>query len=674
MTLRDDTRTRERDGAGQGRPAAPPRGVAPRGGGTTTAPAGAITPRAVALALALVPANAWWLIEMEHVRYADNATTSALFFNAVTLVLVLLLMNLLLGRLRPHWRLAPAEVAVVYIVVSVATGLAGHDQLQILFATITFLPSRAEPGSGWESRLLAYVPDHLILPRGPALDALFRGNSTLYRWDHILAWLVPVAAWSLFALLIVWVMLCMTAILRRQWDAERLTYPIAEVPVQVILNAGELFRRPLLWAGMSIGAFGQIFNLCHNLWPWLPEVPIGVQYFQHPSPPWNAAGSIPVSIFPFAVGLSFLLPLQIGFSCWFFFLLSRLEMVGAAMQGHTDALGFPYIRQQGVGAALGFAAIILWQARGHLRHVFRAAIGTVKARDEGEPMSYRLAVFGLLAGFAGLVLFAVGAGMQVTTAVYYFAILLIFVLVVARLRAEVGLPTIEFFRVGADDILNRVGGTASLTRGDLAGMSLFFWLTRTHRQFPIQTQVDDLRLARRAGLPLSGISSLIMVASALGIFCAFWAMLHSTYQVGLESAKFRGPALWAFGPEPWRRMDQLVQSPTPPDLGSRLAYLSGAGIILFLGFMRTQFLAWPFHPAGYLISGCFGLFRLWVPLFVAWLLKAIILRYGGLNGYRVALPFFIGLVLGEFAAGFLRTMLDLALGLHLPPGSGIGGL
>jgi hypothetical protein len=462
--------------------------------------------------------------------------------------------------------------------------------------------------------------------------------------------------------------------MRRQWDAERLTYPIAEVPVQVILNSHELFRRPLLWAGAGVGAFGQLFNLCHSLWPWLPEVPIGVQYHQFPDYPWRAAGSIPVSIFPFAVGLSFLLPLQIGFSCWFFFLVSRLEMVGAAMAGYTDTQGFPYIRQQGVGAALGFACIILWQARGHLRHVVRAAVGTVKPRDEGEPMSYRLALFGFLAGCGGLVLFGVGAGMRPLTALYYFALLLLFVLVVARLRAEVGLPTIEFFRVGADDILNRVGGTSALSRGDLAGMSLFFWLTRTHRQFPMQSQVDGVRLARRAGMPLSGMSALILAASAVGIVCAFWAMLHSTYQVGFESAHFRGPVLWAFGPEPWNRMDQLVQNPTPPDTGSVRAYFFGGAMVFFLGFMRTHFLAWPFHPAGYLVSGCFGLFRLWVPILVAWLLKAIILRYGGLMGYRTALPFFIGMVLGEFSAGFLRTVLDLALGLHLPPGSGIGGL
>src|SRR5213593_945234 len=86
----------------------------------TPAPRAHFTLRAVVLALLLIPLNAWWLIQTEYVVYADNATTSALFFNAVSLVLILLLVNAALGRLQPRWRFAPAELVVLYIVVSVA--------------------------------------------------------------------------------------------------------------------------------------------------------------------------------------------------------------------------------------------------------------------------------------------------------------------------------------------------------------------------------------------------------------------------------------------------------------------------------------------------------------------------------------------------------------------------
>jgi Family of unknown function (DUF6785)/Domain of unknown function (DUF6784) len=652
------------------RAAAPPERLAP----PRAAPGGAITPRALALAFALVPFNTWWLTEIEYVRYSDNATTSALFFNAIALLLFLIALNAIFARLRPRWVLAPGELATIYLVAAVASNLAGHDQLQILFTTITYVVRRSGTEPGWNQRLMPHVPRHLVVMDRQAVEDLYLGNSTLYRPDHLRAWAEPLAWWFLFVMLVVWVMLCLASLLRRQWDAERLSYPIAEVPVQVITQADTLFRRPLLWGGSALGGFFQILNLLHTLWPIVPGVPIGVQYYQADDYPWRAAGSIPISFFPFAYGLTFLLPLQLAFSCWFFFLLSRVELVIAAIYGHTDWNGFPYVRQQGVGAAICFALLVLWMGRGHLRHAWRTAVGLERGRDEGEPLPYRVAVFGFLLGTAGLMAFAVQAGMQPLTAVYYFVLLLLIVLVVARLRAEVGLPTFEFYQVGADEVLQRVGGTRAWSTGDLTTMSLFFWLTRTHRQFPMQTQVDGLRLARRCGTPLRGTAVLILVASAIGTVAAFWAFLHVMYPVGYESAHFQGPAIWAFGLDPWRKLDNAFQSPLPPDRGAVAAYFVGAGVILFLATMRAQFVEWPFHPAGYLVAGSFGLMRLWLPLFFSWMVKALLLRYGGLRAYRAALPFFIGLVLGEFSAGFFRTILDLLFGLRLPPASGIGGL
>src|SRR5205807_479517 len=62
-------------------PGAPPRvaTVTPPG----PRPALVVSLRAVLIGLVLIPANTWWLAEIEYVRYSDNATTSSLFFNAV---------------------------------------------------------------------------------------------------------------------------------------------------------------------------------------------------------------------------------------------------------------------------------------------------------------------------------------------------------------------------------------------------------------------------------------------------------------------------------------------------------------------------------------------------------------------------------------------------------------
>jgi hypothetical protein len=637
---------------------------------------GPLTGRVLLLALVLIPLNAWWLTETEYIRYSDNVTTQALFFNAISLLLVLLALNRLLRRLSPRAAFSPPEMVALYVVVVVASGLAGHDTLQILFTTITFPIRRAASEPGWGTELLSYLPDHLVVKDGAAVGALYTGNSTLYRWDHVRPWLAPLFWWTLFALLLVWTMLCLTTLFRRQWENERLAYPIAELPLQLITDERTLFGKPLLWGGFAVGASFQIINLTHVLLPSVPGVPTGMQYYRAETFPWSAAGPLPICTYAFAYGLTFLLPTQLGFSCWFFFLVSRLELVGAAMLGYAEWGKFPYVQQQGVGAIFGFFLAIVWTARGHLARVWDAATGRSSPAldDTGEPLSYRTAVWGLIAGVAALAWFAVAAGMRWQTALLYLGILLAIVIVVARLRAELGLPTFELYQVGADQVLPSVAGTHAWTKGDLTVMSLFFWLTRTHRQFPMQTHVDAMHLGRRTGTPLRSVSLVILGASALGIVVAFWAYLHSTYAVGFESAQFQGPALWAFGRAPWQRWETWVASPAPPDRGHLQAYLFGGGFTLLLAALRARFVWWPFHPAGYLVSGSFGLFRLWLPIFASWLVKALLLRYGGLGAYRRALPFFYGLVLGEFSAGFLRSLLDLGFGLNLPAGSGIGGL
>jgi hypothetical protein len=633
----------------------------------------AITWRAITIGLALIPFSAWWLAQIEWVRYSDNATTSALFFHAVALLLLLLALNAAVKRIAPRWAFSRVELLVIYLMVTSASVLAGHDQLAILVAALTIVIGHATPENQWATQVHPLLPRRLVVTDPAAIGPLFKGASSLYSGGHWRAWIGPLGLWALFAIIIVWVMLCLASILRRQWDAERLNYPIAEVPL--IMTSEGFYRQRLLWLAFFIGATPQLVNLLHIVAPQMPEIPVGGRYFPAPHP-WNASPllTIPVYLYPFIYGLAFLLPLQLMFSYLFFLLLSRVEVAAAVSYGAADWQKFPYVLQQGIGACFGLTLVVLWTARRHLRAVWHNLWGRARLDDADEAMSYRTAAIGVILGGLALVGFAVFAGMRPLTAILYLGILFVIVLTVARVRAELGLPTFELFLSGPDQVLQRVGGVRAWNRHELTAMSLFFWLTRTHRQFPMLAQVDALRIGRRTQMPLRGLAFVLMLASAVGIIAAFWAMLHVTYQIGYDSARFRGPAIWAFGLEPWVQLTHNLTDPAKRDIGAIGAYLFGAAFAVFLGAMRAGFLWWPFHPIGYMVSGSFGVFRLWLPIFVTWLIKGTLLRYGGLRAYRRALPFFIGLVLGEFSAGFLRTLIDLAFNLYLPPTSGIGGL
>jgi hypothetical protein len=632
--------------------------------------------RAVALGLLLVPINSWWLTHIEYVRYSDNATTSALFFHCFAVLLILVGLGHLLRRFGPRWALSRQEILIVYVILVVASALGGHDQLQILFTTIAWVYQNATPENRWADDILPHVPHHLVVCDERALSRLFRGDSSLYAPGNFGPWIEPLLWWSAFALVLVWTLLCLMAIFRRQWDRERLNYPIASVPLQFTSSRNNPLDSKLFWGAFSVAFVIQMVRLAHNLWPAVPTLNIGVYNYSFRALPWSAAGAIPLSSYPFSYGLAYLLPLQLAFSVWFFMWLARVQLIVAALLGFTQYRRFPFVQQQGVGAYFGIAFFVLWAARAHLARTFRQAFGAAKisAEDRQEPLPSSVSVWGFFGGVAFLVWFSLNAGMGLGAALAFWAIFLTIVLTLTRLRAELGLPTIELYQVGADDILQNLCGSKAFSRKDLTVMTLYFWLVRTHRQLPMPVQADALRIGEQAGVKLRPLSMVLLAAAAVAIISSFWAYLHVMYQVGFDQAKFTGPAKWAFGNEPWRKLSQWVNAPRAPDWGSNGAYLFGLGFTLLLAALRTRFVWWPFHPVGYLVSGSFGLFRLWLPIFVTWLIKSLLLRYGGLSAYRKGQPLFMGLLAGEFSAAFLRTVLDLLFDLHLPASSGVGGL
>lgn len=91
----------------------------------------------------------------------------------------------------------------------------------------------------------------------------------------------------------------------------------------------------------------------------------------------------------------------------------------------------------------------------------------------------------------------------------------------------------------------------------------------------------------------------------------------------------------------------------------------GFGFTIFLMFVKTRFLWWPFHPAGYVLTTGEGLVYSWFAIFISWALKLGILKHGGIRAYRAAVPFFIGLILGQYIVacgwGILGIVLQIPM-------------
>ena len=109
-------------------------------------------------------------------------------------------------------------------------------------------------------------------------------------------------------------------------------------------------------------------------------------------------------------------------------------------------------------------------------------------------------------------------------------------------------------------------------------------------------------------------------------------------------------------------LQMLEAPPEPPGWQPPVFTAVGAGVTIFLYVMRARFPWWPFHPLGYAMGATWSLFPLWFAFMVGWLLKASILRYGGRPMFVKARPFFLGLIMGEYAAALVWVVVSCFTG------------
>jgi hypothetical protein len=102
----------------------------------------------------------------------------------------------------------------------------------------------------------------------------------------------------------------------------------------------------------------------------------------------------------------------------------------------------------------------------------------------------------------------------------------------------------------------------------------------------------------------------------------------------------------------WLARDQLA-------LGGLLTVLMAA--------LRARLVWWPLGPIGLAMASTYAMDRIYFSVFLGWLFKAAIARFGGLPLYRKAVPFFLGLVLGEWLFGGMAAMWGLCFGVSAPP-------
>jgi hypothetical protein len=630
--------------------------------------------RAVALGVALVPVNIFVLMYMEVVTKWGSAgtggpypSTVSLFANAILFLIVLTVLNALFARRFEHAALERAELLIIYVMITISTAIVSIDFLDVLVPMMTYPFRFAGPESRWVELVHPHIPTWISVRDPIAVKGWYEGHSTLYNWANLRPWLVPIAVWSGVIFAMLWVMFCINTIVRKQWiEHDKLQFPIVELPMQITEPGCALLRNKLMWAGFAIAASISIVNGLSVLFPSIPMIPVKMRDISvnFPNKPWNAMGWTPISFYPYGIGLSFLLPLDMLFSCWFFYIMWRVVRVLGSVYGVVDTTpNFPFMNQQALGAYYLVGLMALWSGRKHLAGVFRSAFKGGKHPDEADaPMRYRTAVLGLIIGSLVVMAFFSWIGLKPWMAIVAITLYFALALAISRMHAEFGPPSHDLHYMGPEVILTSAFGTRAFTPANLTGLSWFWWFNRAYRSIPIAYQLDGLKIAQRSSTSQRQMAAAMGLASVAAVVSGFWVYLHFGYERG-ASVGMAGHVVH-FGWEAfYRELTVWLNTSTKPDVPATAAIGWGMGFAYFLYIMKLRMAGWWFHPLGFAVSTSYSIGTLWVPMFIAWAAKLITLRTGGLKAYRTVLNFFLGLLLGDFITGCIWPIIGWILGI-----------
>ncbi len=621
--------------------------------------------RAVVLALLLIPPNAVWVVHSEVVWGITYLTIVALFFNVLTTLLALVLLNHAARRLGAVG-LSRGELLTVFSLLSIGCTVAGNNMLANLIYHLAFLPHHATAENEWLALLGPHFPSWLTVGDPEVARAFYEGDSSILIRAHLAAWIAPLLWWFAFILVFFAVIVCLNLLFRRQWTTvERLTYPIIQAPYALTEPGGDTLRSRGFQLGFAVAAALHLLNGLHY---YVPSSPAFVMRIEDISPfvtaaPWRAIGWTPLTLYFWVVGIVYFIPLELSFSCWFFYAFAKAQRVLGSATGLTRLGGYPWGYEQTAGGWVGLFAAAMWIARGHLRRTLRPPAAAADARGDDLPIPYRVAWWGLVVGVAALVGFLIVMGFRPWVAAAFVLIVLATNLTISKIRAELGHPQHEFYYVSAEPILVTTVGPLNLGHRSVALMPLLYWWNRTLGSHPSPHVLEAFKLAQLTHTPARQQRRLVGAmfgAVAIGLVSAAAALLFAAYRWGVESqflAYTRIP-YESFGRAAGRL--RYLREPDALPIAGMVAGAAGSASMMAL---RSKFLWWPLHPVGYVLSTSGWIINyLWFSFFVAWAVKLCVMKSGGVRAYRRLAPLFVGFVVGEITVGSLWALVGVVTG------------
>jgi len=585
---------------------------------------------------------------------ADFITAGAIF----CLLFIVGVLNPILKLLKNPFK--QRELILIYSMMIAASAVPCWGFMLNLIPVVSGLYYFATPENEWAELIHPYIKDFLAPQDKKIITTFFEGSDagSSMAWKP---WITPFVWWFVFMMVLYFVMICMMVIMRKQWlRNERLTFPLTILPLE--MTGKGFLKDRLMWFGFSIPFLILSLNALHN---YVPAVPL--LNFRRWFNLYRGSTYIIVDLSFSILGFSYLVNLDVSLSLWLFHLLSRLETVLFSVFNYTIPGGTPtqcgsspMTTHQGMGAMIAFVFFIFWMSRRHLADVLRSVF---KGGRNGEGLSFGTAFWGAILGILLLGLWLWVSGIpSFAVPLFLFGAFVVF-LGLTRIVAEGGVGFVRAQCIPQPFVTFGIGSRALGPQGLVALGLTYTWVSDV-RSIVMTSVLHGFKMADSTRLEGKKIVRGALVAVFLSFLISYVTIIRTGYWFGALNAQ----KTWFFHSLPVvvaQEVTAKLQQPVGREaIVPRWMFTGiGAGFMSLLIFMRYRFLWFPVHYLGFPINDTWILANAWFSIFLGWLFKLIVLRWGGLRTYRNLRPLFLGFVLGTIACAGMWLIIDAITGM-----------
>lgn len=576
----------------------------------------------------------------------SDYSIGAAFFYFFLIVVI----NGLIGKIkkRGHF-LTSEELIIIFGMMAVSCAIPTWGFALNLIPLLPGVYYYADPS--WKESFLPYINRKITVSDPKAIEWFFEGLPKGYSipWDK---WLMPLTLWFVLIFSVYLLSITIMYFLSKRWiEEERLLYPLTIAPVELSKRENTfppVMKNKLFYIGILIPFIILSIYCLHIYFPSIPPLILNRTYSI-----FRRTTSINIRIAFEVIGLIYFVSLDVSFSLWFFFLLFITQRGLFNITGLGKVTPEPWAftgieaGYECMGAMFMMVFIMLWQERHYLRDTL------LDRKNIGYTILSVICFFVIVSWLSF-------AGLKLSHSIIFTLIAFLTFLGLTRVVCQAGTPYARSGVAPAGMLINIFGTAGTGAKGITALGFTSPWACDL-RTLVMTSSATFFALGEKFKINFKRIILASIIAVIIGIFASFFSIISTAYKYG--GINLGGWQFTSYVPYTVGWVKEYILHPYRFGKYEFSFFSIGAVLYIILNFLRFRLIGFPLHPLGLTIAATIPIYFTWFSIFIGWLLKFLILRYGGQKLYRQLQPLFLGIIIGAFLTAGIWMFIDFATGI-----------